>query len=150
MTLPGVLDIADHLENAAREALETMCFYGVLGRSAEDGITDDIQMVSLRFHGDATGTMVLRISSPALTELSANFFGEDLLAIEPGQTEAVACELANMICGAALSACQPEGHFDLSQPEPLVLGVPAFDREPDIHLPLDLENGKLVVCVWVE
>lgn len=150
MTVSFISELADHLECAARESLETMCFYGVLGRSADVFVGEDLQAVSLKFHGDACGTVVLQISCPALVEITANFFGEEPLDMKAGQAEAVACELANMVCGAALSQWQPEGHFELSQPETLAQGSQPQNGEPQISLPLDLENGKLVVCVWVD
>ncbi len=148
MTAQMTADLVEALESAARSALETMCFYGVLGRASDPGPEGDAESVSLTFHGDACGVMRLDVSTEALTEITSNFFGEEIAGVEPRRAEAVACELANIVCGAALSLWQPEGHFELTQPAPVLANAPRTG-EPTIHLPLDLENGKLVVSVWV-
>lgn len=151
MSISTPSELTPFLENSARDALETMCFYGVLGRSAvAESAVEDVLAVGLTFHGDAQGIFAMQISAGALTEIATNFLGEDMSELAPGESEAVGCELANMVCGAALSQWQPDGHFELSQPEARPPDTPPLFREPTVYLDLELETGRLSMSMWID
>ena len=81
--------------------------------------------------------------------MTAKFFGEDFRAVESAQTQAVAFELTNNVCGSALSVWCPEGHFDLQAPQAPSPAEPDPFEPPLLKLLYDLETGKLEIRFWV-
>jgi CheY-specific phosphatase CheX len=141
-TLAAVPEI---LDSCVASALETMCFFGVLGTCAASEPGDELLSARVAFHGDATGVLQLSLSSSAAWIVSANFLGEESHDILIDQVEAVLCELANIICGALLSASDKNGLFHLATPRM----QPAL--EPPQHeasiVTFELETGTLTVQV---
>ena len=73
--------------------------------------------IRLTFEGDPPGIFRLRLARTAADCIAADFLGEDAEDLSPRQSHEVACELANMICGAVLSRIESRGNFRLSAPE---------------------------------
>jgi CheY-specific phosphatase CheX len=100
--------------------------------------------VRMAFDGERRGILTLRISTTAARTLAADFLGVDT-EDGPGdaQVHEVVLELANMICGDALSALEKS---------PLHLSAPRIVPAADFVLPaagnyrsFDLGNGGLTV-----
>jgi CheY-specific phosphatase CheX len=134
------------LSRAAGDVLEKMFFAGVLDESAADLSEDPAVAVSMGFDGERKGVLGLRISTEAARTLAADFLGVDA---EDGPAEAqvheVVRELANMICGDALSALEKS---------PLCLSAPRIVAPADFILPppgnyrsFDLGSGKMTVAL---
>jgi hypothetical protein len=109
------------LDLAVTETLETMFFSDA--QPAPDTAVPGGGICSVvRFDGDASGTLELRVSEFEANELAAGFLGLDPPDVNQTQIESVCGEMANMICGAMVSFASPQGHFALSQPEVLAPG----------------------------
>src|SRR3982751_1039862 len=119
-------EIAPLVEHAVIEALETMCFFGVVDRRAELMSGADFLSARMQFTGNADGSFRLVITAAAAAGIAANFLGLDASELSADQVNAVVCELANMVCGAALSAWDSEGTFSLSTP-----AISPFDPAAD-------------------
>jgi CheY-specific phosphatase CheX len=104
------------LDRAVIETLETMCFAEAVVAAAEVDTLQPLRTL-VRFSGDDTGCLELRIGRNTARDLAAGFLGIDRTDLEADQITSVCKELTNMICGAMVSLSQPEGHFDLRSPE---------------------------------
>jgi hypothetical protein len=80
--------------------------------------------------------------------MAAAFLGLDEAAPSEAQIQEVVCELANMVCGSALSRLEENTRFDLSSPElrPAPAGCPHGGRF--LSRGLELEEGPL--SVWLQ
>jgi CheY-specific phosphatase CheX len=109
---PGEIQAA--LESAVEEVLETMFFTAVLGSAAgppphesqrtatATGEKRDLT-AELSFQGDLAGRVLISVSSNLARVIAASFLGSEEDDVSDSQTCEVICELANMICGSALS-----------------------------------------------
>ena len=142
--------LAPVLSKATAEVLEKMFFAEVVQESAgrpHDG-ADPIG-VTLTFQGERRGTLAVAISPSAARQLAADFLGVE--AEDGGgqaQVEEVARELANMICGDALSALE-QSPLQIASPRivacaDFVLSGRACSRS------FDLGNGWLTVTLDME
>src|SRR5262249_54113688 len=98
--------LAPILSKATADVLEKMFFAEIVretDRRPEDG--SNPIAVTLGFLGELLGTLALTISPTAAQSLAADFLGVEEGA-DPSQVNQVAQELANMICGDALSALE--------------------------------------------
>jgi hypothetical protein len=138
-------DLERMLETATSEALETMCFFGVMGPT--DQFPQEEEQISARmtFQGDATGVFHSTLNSSAAWAIAANFLGEDAGDISRQQVDTVLCELANMICGSLLSSYKRDGHFELSSPEI----TPMEHCQPDegVRRMFELESGCIALAI---
>jgi CheY-specific phosphatase CheX len=136
-------------EDAVREALEQMFFLVVLGRREAAGMpTAEAVAAELAFTGEACGVFRLALSRQTAAEATANFLGEDPDNITGEQINAVVCEMANIICGSALSRWRDEGLFSLNSP-----AIVQADEEwlPNAEAcPFDMENGTLTFSVAID
>jgi two-component system chemotaxis response regulator CheY len=102
---------------AAARVLETMCFSNVV-----DTIGSKLDQqktpigVAVRFSGSLSGSLELWASHQLASSLAINFLGSSESADASGLDNAMLNELANMICGAALTQLDAEGEFDLGSP----------------------------------
>ena len=136
------------IENAVREALEQMFFLVVLGRREAAAMPGDATAAELAFTGEACGVFRLALSPATAAEATANFLGEDPGNITGEQINAVVCEMANIICGSALSRWRDEGLFSLNPP-----AIVRADEEslPDAEAcAFHLENGTLTFSVALD
>ena len=99
--------------DAARLVLESMCFADVIGQSEEEPMPSPLA-VEVRFHGTENGVFRMWIPEMVSRRLAADFLGAE----EAGEEEArqVALELANMICGSAVSHLGCDGELRLDPP----------------------------------
>jgi hypothetical protein len=111
--------LAPILRECAEHVLETMLFCEILGlKSSEDLLVWPLISASVSISGPLTGMFRIAASEPAATALATDFFGLDQPP-GPASVQQVIGELANMICGSALSRIEPEALFTLGHPEPV-------------------------------
>src|SRR5579863_2241940 len=138
--------ITEALSAGAVDVLETMFFSPVMGEAALGAPRlEKPLMASLKFSGGRSGSFTVRVSAEAAGIIAANFLGEDADTLESGQVRDVICELANMICGSALSRLDREAHFDLHHPE-LVESC----TEPglgSVCCLFEIEGGQVMLCL---
>ena len=105
------------LVDATDEVLSTM-FFTMLDAPPDAAGDAGCTRVKIEFRGHWTGALSLCSSPQASAEMTANFLGlngpEEAVTQEQ---EAVAKELANMICGAILSRLKSTEVFELLSPE---------------------------------
>ncbi len=126
------------LEGAAREVLETMFFTIVEEGGTKPSAPGFASTVS--FHGDRDGFLAIRLPETAARSIASNFLGNEPGDLAPAHIHSVVSELANMICGAALSRYDGRGDFLLDAPSP---GWRAADRNDVLELPLAEDLGSL-------
>ncbi|MGH9722299.1 MAG: chemotaxis protein CheX [Bryobacteraceae bacterium] len=106
---------------AAQEVLETMFFSSVYGESVELTPFRGVG-ATLCVEGRPSGRFAL-IATPGAARIAAsNFLGKESEAeVTDVEAEQTMAELANMICGDALSRCGEcrEANFHLTSPEPI-------------------------------
>ncbi|MBA3974200.1 MAG: hypothetical protein C0504_08295 [Candidatus Solibacter sp.] len=131
-------------EAALVEVLETMFFELPAEGSTLAGAPPDAAIaVTAAFAGDLNGSLSLASGLHALRRLTANFLGrEDALTVTDAEIRQVACELANMVCGNALSRIEPHGRFRIATPE---LRMPGPGPRHWITFPL--ESGDISVTL---
>lgn len=130
------------LDLAVTETLETMFFSDAQSAPDTDVPAGGICSV-VRFDGDASGLLKLRVSQPRAQEFAANFLGLDPPEVTRIEIDSVCGEMANMICGAMVSFASPQGSFALSQPE--VLGEGELPPSCSILRSYQLESECLEV-----
>lgn len=136
------------VEDAARDALERMFFLVVLAKSCDPAMPADGVTAQLTFIGEASGVFTLSLSQETAAEATANFLGEDPAAIRGEQINAVVCEMANIVCGSALSRWRDEGLFSLGQPR-IVIGDAEYPRNAEVSA-FDMEYGRLTFSLAIE
>jgi CheY-specific phosphatase CheX len=135
------------LTGAAEATLENMCFTTPLGTA--DGFNEEGAIcAAVRFTGELSGAMWLSATREAAALLAASFLGVPEEELERNQTEAVVSELANIICGCALSAHRPAGHFSLTVGDFVRRGGTAATREALCRY--ELEAGVLQIGITEE
>ena len=115
----GREEVAAACGSAALEVLEAM-FFEIPEEDGEaaTNVPDGAVLVSAEFRGDLQGVLRAAVDPHAAISLSANFLGrEDPATITAAEMRLVACELANMVCGNALSRIMPHGNFRIATPE---------------------------------
>ncbi|MGE5644264.1 MAG: chemotaxis protein CheX [Acidobacteriota bacterium] len=143
---------SEALAEAVRGVLETMFFTGAESERPgyASGTAGAIE-ARLRFDGERPGEFRVLVAPGAARSIAANFLGADEEAeITEAQAGDVVSELANMICGSALSRLEGDVAFDLSHPS-----VSRLDAEPaawpdGAARTFDLENGWLTAAIRFE
>ena len=106
------------LRDCTDDVLGTMLFAGIVGDAAIQLLqVQPLLSKTIQISGPLTGTFRLAITMDAADALAADFLGL-LLLPDCAAVDQVMGELANMICGAALSRIEPDALFGLSHPEP--------------------------------
>lgn len=139
--MPEVLtSLPEALHLCARESLEEMFFMVVFGISEDDAVDVDAVCARVEFTGDARGALSIAVSRKAAVEAASNFLGEDAPGIAEEQVNSVITEMANILCGSALSRWRYEGQFVLASPviTPYVTAAGAFAQ-----CALQLEEGSI-------
>ncbi len=109
-------DLHGALWAALEEALDKMFFVAGF-ESATPGVEPAPEMAAVvSFEGASRGVFALRVSPPLARSIAADFLGEDELSLPEERVREVVCELANMICGAALSRSSGEHELRLEAP----------------------------------
>ncbi len=110
------------LADSFEEVLEKMFFIRSLGGPINGSAAKPELAAELAFEGALHGRMALRVTLSSARSIAADFLGEDEYALSELQVTEVVCELANMICGSALSRVETGGDFRLSSPRLLAPG----------------------------
>jgi CheY-specific phosphatase CheX len=138
--------IEQALTRATGDVLEQMFFAGCLGELPADQIGDPAIAVRMAFDGERQGVLALRISGTAASTLASDFLGADTEdGPDEAQVQEVVKELANMICGHALSALE-RNPLRLAAPQ-LVTGQDFVLLAPGGHRSFDLGSGGLTVAL---
>lgn len=132
--------------------LETMFFAGADGERPgyAFGAGDAIE-ARLRFDGERPGEFRVLVAPRAARSIAANFLGADEEAgITEAQAADVVSELANMICGSALSHLAGDMAFELSHPSvSQAAGEPIAWPDGSART-FDVENGWLTAAIRFE
>lgn len=132
---------------AAIEVLETMFFEIPLDEPEPGGHAARASvMAKAVFNGGLRGSLSVACEPWAARRLAASFLGrEDETTIEESEVRLIACELANMICGNALSRLEPHALFQIETP-------PATEEDAEAKgwLAFALETGSMAVRLRVE
>jgi two-component system chemotaxis response regulator CheY len=139
---PTQAKITEAVVGAAGRVLETMCYTCVI--DSADAALDQEKTplgVSVCFSGSLNGEFELWVSAPVASSLAISSLGikDDANASE--NCKAMLSELANMMCGAALSELYPEGEFRLSSPGSIEAVTPGIETGQHI----ECDDG----CIWV-
>jgi CheY-specific phosphatase CheX len=137
------ISIEHAISRATADVLEKMFFTGFATES--DGIEDagPRTTVCLAFDGERRGMLGLSISRDSARTLAADFLGTETDGPDETQVNEVVRELANMICGDALSALEKTA-LRLSPPE-ILPSVDFVLPESASHRSFDLGDGVLTV-----
>lgn len=133
--------------DAARQVLETMFFVTVEEPDPSAPTPEPDWWLEVDFRGNPSGCFYLGISKDAAATAAANFLGAEPEAAA-GREDMVNVlrEMANMICGAALSRLENGRSFELSSPR-LLECAPL--RQPDAACVLPLDCGGAEVRLWL-
>lgn len=136
------------LSESAKKALETM-FFAIPDRVSMEPERPIGNLIACRltFQGTPSGRFGLLISSELAGILAADFMGSDVADLTPDSIAGVIAELANMLCGVALSELEAHSNFELSMPEPVRIG--ALEPAPDFEASLNnasFKGGSPSVC----
>lgn len=140
---------AGPLAAATEQVLETMFFTTIEG-TVEKLPEDAGEMISalLPFHGEISGVFRLDLSLTSARRMSAGFLAEDEESLVPARVGEAICELANVICGSALSHMRSEHLFELLVPH-LAPAADFSSSYPAAHV-FQLEDGFIRVSVQVQ
>ena len=131
---------------AGMDVLEKMFFLNAVEQPVEERNTASGDLVAeISFQGNPPGRFRMELPRPAAASIAGNFLGEDPAELSPRQIDEVTRELANMICGAALSRIESEAVFRLSEPRILT-----SDPEPARGLSCALDTGDGAVFLTIE
>jgi CheY-specific phosphatase CheX len=136
------------LTDAATEVLETMFFATVTGEPAPDASAAPWISAGLAFQGWRAGRFGVRTPLETTRQLTASFLGLDEDALSEAQTSEVICELANMVCGSALSRLDGGARFDLQHPELNPLEPVGEEDSRVARTTLATQDG--VLAFWLE
>ncbi|MGH9622184.1 MAG: chemotaxis protein CheX [Bryobacteraceae bacterium] len=109
--------VAAPLAAATEQVLETMFFTTIDGPlECVPDTAEEIVSTALRFRGDLSGVFRLEASLPSARRIAAAFLAREPEHLSPARVAETVCELANMICGCALSHIRGENIFELLAP----------------------------------
>lgn len=139
----GPAPVEEALAEGTVEVLETM-FFEIPQEEVECGEPPRKGPGSVAdFTGSRNGTLLVRLDGPAAVRLAASFLGrEDDSTVTQEETGLVLMELANMVCGNALSRIEPRGAFQIAAPRPI---CEDDEAEAEGWLVAPLESGRLAV-----
>jgi CheY-specific phosphatase CheX len=143
------ISVQQAISKATADVLEKMFFTGFA--SETEGLDDGGVRISVRlaFNGERRGQLALGISVKSARTLTADFLGTDTAnGPSDGEVNEVVLELANMICGYALSTLEKSA-LRLSAPE-IVQAADCPLPERASYCGFDLGNGALTVGLVFE
>jgi len=135
------------LEGAVLEVLETMCFEFPVAEPAPGPAPDeDAVLASARFEGSLHGVLHVALAGEAPRRLAAAFLGLEEEDVREQAVLLMASELANMVCGAAMSRLEPRGRLRIAPPE-AGRGGPLCHDGCWLHFPLEAgEVTATLIC----
>ena len=138
------------LAESVEDVLETMFFTCRAEELPEDAGADPGPVVEIRFRGNPPGVFHQRLGRRAAAELAASFLGAaSPEEVTQAELENVLRELANVICGRALSRIESDSTFALSSPEILAEAAPVTEN-CSAHCLIPLETGQIEVWLALE
>lgn len=105
------------LSAETEQVLETMFFMTVVSHSESAPEVALPVCAHLEFRGEPSGSFGVNLSEPAARVLAANFLGDEPEAVSAEQIKDVICELANILCGAAVTRIHGDNLFELTSPD---------------------------------
>ena len=138
------------LSRAVADVLERMFFLEPVAEADAPPSAADPVTVHLAFDGDPPGCFRLRLDRSAAAAIAADFLGEDAASLTPRQSTEVTLELANMICGAALSQIESGAAFRLGTPEILTGQLVGTGPPQEDWYTVDTGSGALSAAIQME
>jgi CheY-specific phosphatase CheX len=145
----GMLPILQEVTGAV---LETMFFSEAVPCACDHseldvpGAREEWVCARVRFDGSPRGELQVMLSHELARFIGANFLGAEPEEVASAVDGQVSCELANMVCGAALSRMHPEAVVVLRPPELL----PAdFEMLGGVHQCFSTPDGTLAVTLRI-
>ena len=135
------------LRESVDEVLEKMFFIRSLGDAA-GGSSGPEMIAHLTFEGNPSGSLTLRAGLAAARSITADFLGAEDIEVSDEQVGEVICELANIICGSALSRIESDYHFRLASP--VLVSMPPGVRGAACRCAVELYHGALAVTMNME
>ena len=132
---------------AAQEALETMFFTDAVPVACEHGPAEALVAARVCFSGQPAGEMSLVLTRDLARALAAGFLGVDAHQLGAEEESQVACELANILCGAVLSRVHPDSGVALSAPESV---IPRFPDDGEFHQCFRTPEGALTISMRLQ
>lgn len=142
-----ILDRAESGATVARvsaEVFETMFFTEAVTAECEHTWIANGLSIRVSFDGSHCGDMRLAIAEDAVPAISSAFLGIEAEQTHETEQLQVMLELANILCGAVLSAIWPESELLLKMPQ--ICPWPADDRG-SWHRCLALPEGRLALSL---
>lgn len=136
------------LATAAEQVLETMFFTtidAVLEEMPKNA--DELVSAALPFRGSISGVFRLDLPVASARRMAAGFLAEEEESLTPQRIGEAVCELANVICGSALSHLRGDNLFELLTPHLSAGPEPA--NACGVEQIFQLEDGFLRVCLEV-
>lgn len=130
---------------SSEEVLETMFFCSILG-SSSGPILGETLSASLRFEGIPSGSFTINLSTGAARQMTATFLGVEANLVSNNELNQVVGELANVICGNALSRAAFGTTLNLTHPE-IVRTSSSVRFDSSSGIGLEIENGLLEVFI---
>lgn len=144
-TIPG-FDL-EMLDGVGAEVLGTMFFTEAVAAECAHAWLENALGVQVRFNGTHCGEMMLGVSRDAAESMAAGFLGVDQAELTEAQLHQVMLELANIMCGAAMSKLWPDSSLLLDPP---VLADARRAGEGLWHRCFTLEEGMLAIAIRLE
>jgi len=136
------------VEEAVLEVLETMCFEFPVAEPEDGGEAGgEAVEAAARFEGTLRGELRVALTGGAPQRLAAAFLGLEEHEVGAKEELLMASELANMICGAALSRLEPHGRLRIVPPQ---AGRGPARCEGRCWLRFPLELGEVAVTLRCE
>jgi CheY-specific phosphatase CheX len=128
----------------AAEVLATMFFEEAEPVGCEHDWLQTAVSAGVSFGGSHRGEFLLSVSPATARSVASGFLGLDPEEMTESQPGDVILELANILCGALLSALWPESNLSLGSPELVGAGA-----APDValHACFTLTDG--MAAVWI-
>ena len=142
MTIPAFV-----VTPAIQEILETMYFMSP-EYCGEGPAIPDSYIMGVEFSGPISGRFTISVGRPLARRMAADFLAEDVDAVEPAIVESTISELANIACGAALAAWNPDQDFVFSVPfrleasDTLDHQYSVFGPGPEMSVGLDVRERE--------
>jgi hypothetical protein len=109
-------EMKESLASSIHEILEIM-FLAAVGDRIVWGPEPPALNARVIFRGNPSGEFHLAVGEKRATQLASGFLGLERTLVTKSQTGEVICELANMICGSALTRMVNDAIFEILPPE---------------------------------
>jgi hypothetical protein len=134
------------LARISAEVMETMFFSEAMAVECEHSWLAEAVSVEVGFDGSHHGEMGLALAPGAVPAIASSFLGLDPEETGPRECSQVVLELANILCGAVLSALWPDSALQLAPPKPSAW---KFAGAENWHCCLALAEGMLAVSIRI-